>query len=69
MSDDELNLLALLVERHGLREIIAALAVACDRRADEFAAAGVNRRERYWRQRGDFFRAFAALNRSTPFHL
>ena len=49
MSDDELNLLSLLLQRHGARAVIAALSLACGRQANEAAEDGDFHAEQRWK--------------------
>ena len=61
MSDDELNLLSLLIRRHGLRAVIAGVALSCGQLANEAVEEGEFRAEQHWKRYADLFQAVAAI--------
>jgi hypothetical protein len=65
MSNDEINLLTMLLRRHGIRAVTAAIALVCTQQARGQSEAGNPRAEEHWKRYADLFQAIAAL---TPKH-
>lgn len=61
MSDDELDLLSLLLKRHGVKAVTAALALVCTKRATEAAVENDSDAAGDWSYNADLLSSLSGL--------